>query len=155
MAGVTQGLCADDMRAQLETATTAALGYHQTVTVKDMPALIMRGSVAWQRQWPYGTQYHSIAIGAPRHAEHCQAAAACLTSAQGPTHTQRWVGDMALIMGASERGKGESCIREFEVTAWDDATLKRLHIDIRREYVNVMPRVGSYGARTEDGASTA
>ena len=62
------------LRTQLETATTAALGYRQVVTVKDMPASISRAKVPWDRQSVavlYGTEYRSIGLEELEHVEHC------------------------------------------------------------------------------------
>ena len=85
------------MRTQLETVTTAALGYRQVVTVKDMRARISGAKVPWDRQWPYGTEYRSVGLEESERAEHCQAAA-CLMGVSGPTQMQQWEGDMTLIV---------------------------------------------------------
>ena len=154
VAGATCGMDSDSLRLQLEHATTAALGYRQHVTVKDMPARITRAKLPWERQWPYGTEYQTIEIDDADRAERGHVSA-CLAHLQGPAQSQQWEGEVTLIMDESMRGRGGIWVRELVVDRWKDAAVRRLHMDMHRGYVHVHPRVESNGAYTGRGASTA
>ena len=154
VAGATCGMSAEALRLQLERTTTAALGYHQHVTSKDIPTRIQRAKVPWERQWPYDTEFQRVEMTNTDRRERSQSAA-CLGRAQGPMQSQQWEGEVTLIMNESARGRGGIWVREFVIGRWEDAAVQRLHMDMQRGYVHVHPRIESNGARTGSGASTA
>jgi hypothetical protein len=132
---------------------TAALGYCQHVTVKDMPARMQRAKLPWDRSG------HTTQSTRPSRSASTRSHGALPRSnvpgkrAQGPTQSQQWEGHVTLIV--DEDGAGHGNANLWWTHGMIDTAMQRLHMDTRRGYMHASPRMGSHGARTSRGADTA
>ena len=148
-------LCDTDretLRAQLEHASSAALGYAQKVTAASMPASMTRPAVPWERQWPYDAQKNFV-DGLPDDLVENAEMIATLRKHEGPGRSLQWEHDTTTIM--LDRPSSRSWTRSFTVDTWDDAAIHRLCMEARRAYTHIVDRPGVAGARTRAGHSTA
>ena len=150
-AGAMEGTSDEALRAALEHASTAALGYAQRVECKTMPAVVARPKVPWTRQMPYGTKRYAVPVMMDGNIS-SSAAVDCLGQRNGPAAEERWMSDIVVI--AEGRQQNMEWEREVRVSTWDEAVIARMRMDFKRDYMHLRPRPGSHGDVTASGDST-
>ena len=150
-AGAMAGTSDEALRAALEHASTAALGYTQRVECKTMPAVVARPKVPWTRQMPYGTKRYAMPVTMDGNTS-SSAAVDCLGRRNGPAAEERWMSDIVVI--AEGRQQTMEWEREVRVSTCDEAVIARMRMDFRRDHMHLRPRPGSHGDVTASGAST-
>ena len=114
------------------------------------PALC-RPRVPWERQWPYEATRREVEI-LPDVNEENREATACLGRQTGLMRTQHWNSDTVVI--AQEPIVTRTWERSFTVSTWNDEVIKRMCMDMRRNYIHLKERRGAKGIFTIEGEST-